>query len=225
MDRLQGDRTANPIIQRPLHSRAGTPLVGRREELVRLATALDLAADGHGCAVFLTGQPGIGKTRLAQECLALARARGFTALEGRGLSLGSGRAYSPIVGALGPLLRSLDSADLEALVGGLPDLGRLFDSVQLPPPSFPLEGLGDPALEKTRLFGAVDRLLERLAEQVPVVLFIDDMHWADDSTLELLQYLASGLSRRRMLMLATYAADAFEDSYSLRTLVAWLLRS
>ncbi|MDO8671876.1 MAG: ATP-binding protein, partial [Dehalococcoidia bacterium] len=191
MDKQLVHRKTSPAPRRPLSPRKASPFLGRADELSCLTNTLALAAEGHGYAVFLTGQPGIGKTRLAQECLALARSRGFTVLEGRGLPLGNGLAYSPVIGALDPLLRSLDPADLKALVAGLSHLGRLFDGVQLPPP----ESLGDPALEKTRLFGAVDRRLKRLAEEAPVVLFIDDVHWADESTLELLQYLASDLSR------------------------------
>jgi hypothetical protein len=156
-------------------SAAPLPLVGRAAEAAWLAAAVARAADGRGGAAFLSGEPRIGKTRLAREALALARARGFVVLEGAAYPLESDLAYGLIVGALGPFLRGLDPVRRAALVSGLADLGRLFAELRLPAP----EPLLDPALEKTRLFEAVARLLDRLAREAPLVLFLDDLHWAD----------------------------------------------
>lgn len=149
------------------HLQAGAPgshlvrssLVGRTVEMDHLAAQLEHAASGRGCATFLVGEMGIGKTRLAQETLALARARGFAVMEGRAYLLEGRLAYAPVFAAFGPFLRHLDSTRQARLVSGLSDLGRLFADLRLPAP----EPLDDPALEKTRLFEAVARLLERLA--------------------------------------------------------------
>ncbi|MDO8672098.1 MAG: LuxR C-terminal-related transcriptional regulator, partial [Dehalococcoidia bacterium] len=160
------------------------------------------------------------KTRLAREALSLARERGFTVLEGRALPLEGELAYAPIINAFSPLLRSLGAAHPVMLVDGLPDLGRLFGGLSLPPP----EPLGDTALDRTRLFEAMARLLERLTQAAPVALFIDDLHWADPATLDLLHYLARGLADLRALMLATYIEDAPTSSRGLQALIGSLNR-
>ncbi|MBI2864043.1 MAG: ATP-binding protein, partial [Chloroflexi bacterium] len=214
-------------LRRFVDARAVLPLEGlfvdRVDGLRRLSEALDLAAEGQGSAIFLTGQPGIGKTRLAREALALAKARGFTALEGRAYPLEAGLAYAPLLAAFTPLLRSLRPCSLKTLVSGLPDLGRLFVGLRLPAPSFQ-EGLGDPALEKTRLFEGVSRLIERLSLKAPLALFIDDLHSADPASLELLHYLARSLPDRRVLLLATCNDEAWDSCPALRSLVESLER-
>ncbi|MBI2865084.1 MAG: AAA family ATPase, partial [Chloroflexi bacterium] len=212
-------------------AKAVSPFVGRVDELRRLSKAIDLAAEGQGSVIFLTGQPGIGKTRLAREALSLAKARGFTTLEGHAHSLESELSYAPLVEAFEPLLRSpsveahgLDPTSLKALVSDLPSLGRLFEGLSLPPPPFPLETLSDPGLEKTRLFEAMSRLLERLTRSAPVALFVDDLQWADPATLELLYYLVRGLADQRLLLIASYSTDALDSARGLRALVGSLRR-
>jgi DNA-binding CsgD family transcriptional regulator len=186
------------------------PIVGRAGEIGQLSDALARAAAGQGRTVLLLGEAGIGKTRLARETLALARARRFRTLEGRahpthpadGYPAG-GLAYAPFLEALGPYLRGLDPAEQGALVAGLPHLGRLFDGLRLPAP----EPLGDAALEKARLFESVVRVVERMARQRPLAFFLDDLHWADPASLELLHYLARGLSGQPVLLLAAHRAE------------------
>src|SRR6266566_627952 len=223
MQRHQGE----PIP--PHHLQAGTsnstparpPLVGRSAEMDRLAAQLSRAARGQGCAMFLVGEAGIGKTRLAHEALVLARERGFLVLEGSAYALEDRLAYAPIFAALGPFLRRLDSPRQARLVSGLPDLGRLFTDLHLPAPL----PLGDPALEKTRLFEAVVRLLERLTRESPVLLFLDDLHWADPASIELLHYLARGLADQAVLVLGTYRAEEIDTARGLRSLVTSLRRA
>ena len=171
--------------------------------------------------MFLVGEAGIGKTRLAHEALVLARERGFLVLEGSAYALEDRLAYAPILAAFGPFLRRLDSPRQTRLVSGLPDLGRLFTDLHLPAPL----PLGDPALEKTRLFEAVVRLLERLTRESPVLLFLDDLHWADPASIELLHYLARGLADQAVLVLGTYRAEEIDTARGLRSLVTSLRRA
>jgi DNA-binding CsgD family transcriptional regulator len=207
-------RTSNPLLARPA-------LVGRRAEMDRLAARLSRAANGQGCALFLVGEAGIGKTRLAHEALILARERGFLVLEGSAYALEGRLAYAPILAAFGPLLRRVDSARQARLVSGLPDLGRLFTDLRLPAPL----PLGDPALEKTRLFEAVARLLERLARESPVLLFLDDLHWADPASIELLHYLTRGIADQAVLVLGTYRPEEIDAARGLRQLLMSLRRA
>ncbi|HEX6678220.1 MAG TPA: AAA family ATPase [Actinomycetes bacterium] len=194
--------------------------MGRSEELGRVLAALDRAANGSGGVLLLAGEAGIGKSRLAAEALTLARRRGFVTLQGAAYPLQDDLAYAPVLEALGPFLAGLEPGRRAELVGGLPDLGRLFAGLHLPPP----EPLGDAALERTRLFEAVSRLVERVAAERPVALLVDDLHWADGASLELLHYLARGLGTHRVLLLGAYRLDEARTHPRLRALVRSLQR-
>jgi DNA-binding CsgD family transcriptional regulator/tetratricopeptide (TPR) repeat protein len=187
----------------------------------QLATRLSRAARRQGGALFLVGEAGIGKTRLAHEALALAREQGFLVLEGCAYALEGRLAYAPILAAFGPFLRRLDSPRRAKLVSGLPDLGRLFPDLRLPA----AEPLGDAALEKTRLFEAVARLLERLARETPVLLFVDDLHWADPASIELLHYLARGVADQAVLVLGIHRVEEVDTARGLRSLLTSLRRA
>jgi predicted ATPase len=153
------------------------PLSGRRTEVGTLGSALERAAAGAGGIIALLGDEGVGKTRLLEELQEMARARGALVLAGRAWAMHTRLAYALLVDALGPHLRELAPADRERLVDDLPELDNLF--VELPRRA--LEPLGDPDLEKTRLFEAFCRLVERLAQSRTVVLALDDVQWADQS--------------------------------------------
>src|SRR5438270_9424520 len=125
MQRDQGDATSQHHLQAGVSNSmlAQPPLVGRSAEMDRLAAQLSRAARGQGCAMFLAGEAGIGKTRLAHETLILAREQDFLVLEGPAYALEGRLAYAPILAAFGPFLRRLDSPHQARLVSGLPDLG------------------------------------------------------------------------------------------------------
>ncbi|MGH3994182.1 MAG: AAA family ATPase, partial [Pseudonocardiaceae bacterium] len=164
---------------------AVAPLVGRDAELRVLQTVVTRVLDNEAQVVALSGQAGVGKSRLAQECLAAARSRGFLTLQGVGGALQRDVTYAPLVEALRPLVHQKARPGRPALVDGLLDLGRLFGDLSLPPGP----ELGDPGLERTRLFESVCRLLERASARQPLALLLDDVHWADRGSLALLHYL------------------------------------
>ena len=172
-------------------------LVGRAHGLDRLRAALGRAAADEPGAVLLTGEPGVGKSRLAREGLALAQPMGFTTFAGRAHELGHDVAYAPLVEALGEPLRRMDRLRLLALAGDLPQLGLVFGGIGLNPPA----PLGDPMLERTRLIAGFSRLVDRLARQRPLALLIDDLQAADAATVALIRYLAAGVSDRPVLLL------------------------
>ncbi|MGH7911867.1 MAG: ATP-binding protein, partial [Candidatus Dormibacteraceae bacterium] len=197
------------------------PLVGRLAEKERLRAALAAAGEGRGSTVFLSGEPGIGKTRLARELIEIARGQGFAVLEGPAYPLEGSLAYAPVLAAFAPVLRRLDPARRFRLVSGLTDLGRLFTDLQLPPP----QALGEPALEKTRLFAAVAGLLERLTQQSPVLLFFDDLQWADPASVELVHYLARGVVQQAALVLGTFRGSEIDRARGLGALRTSLRRA
>jgi predicted ATPase len=194
------------------------PLVGRDAELRVLQTVVTRALGGHAQVVALSGLAGVGKSRLAQECLAVARGRGFLPLVGVSGALQQDLSYAPLVEALRPLVRQAATPGRPALVEGLLDLGRLFGDLSLPPGP----ALGDSGLERTRLFESVCRLLERASARQPLALLLDDVHWADRGSLALLHYLIRGLGSRPLLVLLTHRQD--EANAALHDLLAALRR-
>ena len=184
-------------------ARGGThssALVGRDRELARLEGAFDDAGAGHGRTVFIGGEAGIGKTRLATELT--GQEADACVLWGRCIQLfGQGLPYLPLTDALRPLR---DDGSLAALGIDLVELPRL-----LPERSEASRDFGEPAraYSRLRLFEEVLAVLGALAEARPVVLVLEDLHWADDSTLDLVAYLAHTARERRLLLLATYRSD------------------
>jgi tetratricopeptide (TPR) repeat protein len=181
------------------------PLVGRDVEVAALVRALDAAADGVAGVVALVGDAGAGKSRLVEEGTVLARARGFLTLRAVASLLHGDLPYGVIVEALRPVVRTVEAGARTRLVEGLPDLGRLFDGLELPAPV----SLGDPGMERTRLFEAVCRLLDRLTRQQPVLLVVDDLQWADPASLAMLHYVVRGLGDRRFLLLTARRAGDY----------------
>jgi tetratricopeptide (TPR) repeat protein len=166
---------------------------------------LDGAFAGNGRLVLIAGEPGIGKSRLADALMEHARARGAVVLVGRSWEAGGAPAYWPWIQALRVQLRDAEPDALRAQLGSdgpvlaqlLPELReRLRD---LEPPA-PLEGEG----ARFRLFEAVRSFLRNAAEARPLVVGLDDLHAADEPSLLLLQFVARGLENSRLLIVGAY---------------------
>ena len=201
-----------------------TSFVGREEELRRLQRGLQSAAAGEPGTLLIAGEAGVGKTRLVHE---FAERVGGEAqvLLGSCIPLsGGGLPYGPIVDALRPLTRDLDPAELNELLGPtFDDLTRLLPGAT-PRPS---RRLAEPVSEyaQARLFELLLRFLDRLGRRRPVVLVVEDAHWADRSTLDLLVFLIRMARQERLLVLATYRSDELHSQHPLRTALAELDRS
>ncbi|WP_328609082.1 AAA family ATPase [Amycolatopsis sp. NBC_00345] len=181
---------------------AVTPLVGRDAEFAVLADAINAAAAGRGGGVLVCGQPGIGKSRLAAEAVGLARAKGFTVVEGRADPLLSGLAYAPIVQAFRDHLSAPAGLGAES-----PELGVLFPGLRPEPPS-----TGDPALQRTRMYESVLAVTRRLAARNPVLLFLDDVHCADRGTVELLYYIGRNSGDLPVVVLACFRSGVANEA-------------
>jgi DNA-binding SARP family transcriptional activator len=186
---------------------AGVPaaavFVGREPELAELVAGLDDAYAGHGRLVILVGEPGIGKSRLAEELGLQARARGARVLVGRCWEAGGAPAYWPWVQSLRSYLRDADTDALVKRLGSeaveiapiLPELGEV---IPWAPDGAPATSEG----ARFRLFHAVAELLRNASEERPIVLVLDDLHAADTPSLLLLRFLARELGSMRVLLLA-----------------------
>jgi DNA-binding CsgD family transcriptional regulator len=208
---------------------SGIPLVGRAAEMRRLRAALASATSGTAAAVLVSGDAGVGKSRLFAELAGPAGQQGALVLSGRCLDVGeTGLPYLPFVEALIELRRHDPD-----LVAARPALARLLPGASLPALAEPVpDGLppGRPGLQVERdlgqlqLFDALVDLLTELAERQCVVLVVEDLHWADSSTRDLLSFLLSRLRGQRLLVLASYRADDLHRRHPLRPLLAELFR-
>jgi DNA-binding CsgD family transcriptional regulator len=200
-------------------SLAPFPLVGRAAELSALHSLLDDAESGRGRTVFLSGEPGIGKTRLTEELAREASRRSWTVAAGRAYAVESGVPYAPFADALLPVLRALPPATLATLSrGGAAELALLFPSLPIDAPAGrPSVVIGDAAELKTRLFWTFLQFLIRFAEKSPLLLILENLHWADPSSLELLHFIARQLDGARVSILCTYNSSDRESCRFLRT--------
>jgi DNA-binding NarL/FixJ family response regulator len=202
--------------------------VGRVAELDRLRLALDEAYQHRPGMRLVAGEAGIGKTRLLTEFAAQAEQAGALVLRGDCLQLGNaGLPYAPFVGALRPLFRSLPPERLHELVGpGRRELARLFPDLGAPEraSSTRLEASSAARAHQARLFEIVFGVLHRLADQQPVVLILEDLHWADSSTRDLLRFLVRNGRDSRFLFVASYRSDELHRRHPLRSLLAELQR-
>jgi tetratricopeptide (TPR) repeat protein len=219
-----GDRAASgPSGDGPNAETANArPFVGRARELQQLTWAVDAACSGHGSLVLVSGEPGIGKSRLIEEIADAARARGCRVLTGRCWDGGGAPAYWPWV----QIVRSA-GADFEELALPLSPESSSRSSVA---------DVVDPAAARFRLFDQVASFLSEQMKTAPLQVVIDDLHAADEPSMHLLRFVATSVADQPMLLVASYrdveprvreAADLFGELSRLgrRVPLAGLTRS
>ena len=192
---------------------------GRESELALLAGVFAGVASGTPATVLIGAEAGGGKSRLAGEFAATLRNRAL-ALVGGCVELGAGGLpYAPFTAALRQLVRARGVAEVAAL---LPGQGAAELGVLLPGFGTPT---ADPETARARLFEVFLTLLETLAEQEPVVLVVEDVHWADRSTCDLLSFLVRNIRQARVLLVVTFRSDELHRNELLRPLLAGLGRA
>jgi predicted ATPase len=192
-------------------------MVGRDEELSRLLILLDDAEAGRSVAALVSGDAGVGKTRLVSEVIRRAAGRGFTVLSGQCAELGDSVPYLPLADAL---RGAAQSAGVRDVLASRPALSRLLpESGEEREPEEDRSGLA-----RQRMFGAVLGLLTELAAAAPVLLVLEDLHWADASTRDLVTFLSRMLHRERVALIGTYRSDDLHRRHPLRPVVAELQR-
>ena len=208
-----------------------TRFIGREPQLAELEAAFADAAGGHAALAFIAGESGVGKTRLLRELERRSRSAGGRVIGGDCVELGEGELpYAPLVAALRPLAREGDPAltglpaaaraELATLAPELAPAASAAPARPAPPPG-PDEERG---AAQRRLFEALLSALERLGADAPLLLAIEDIHWADRSTRAFLAFLARSLCSERVLCVATYRSDELHRRHPLRPLLAELER-
>ncbi len=180
-------------------------LVGREMELDALAAALETTMSGHGRTILVTGEAGIGKSALVRRFTELGRGRGARVASGDCIEIEARR-------PLGPLREILDSLDRQGLLRGPltrpeADLGEADDS------------------SRSRLCRSFAALFAQLGRTAPFVAVVEDLQWADEATLEIVQYLARAVREERVLLVATYRSDELHRRHPLRPVLAELVRA
>src|SRR5580700_2173926 len=197
-------------------------LVGRADELAALDAALARTGGGEPYAVLIGGEAGVGKSRLVNEFAGRSRRAGARVLAGGCLELGAdGLPFAPFTSVLRELVRDLGADGVAGLLpaGATRELARLLPEFGEPAAS------DDAGAARARLFEQMLILLEQLADRGPLVLIVEDAHWADRSTRDLLEFLIRNQRTiGRLLIMVTYRSDDLHRTHPLRPLLAELGR-
>src|SRR5258708_34298855 len=190
--------------QKIVHS-TQTSIVGRERELAELHRGLDDAASGRGCLLLIWGEPGIGKTRLADEIAGVAEAKRVALLVGH-CSEEEAVPFLPFVEILERLVESIrEPEELRRKLGEEgSELARLLPKLRRILPDLPPPLNLAPAQSRRHFFNSFCDFAARIASEQPTLMILEDLHWADDSTLSLLGHLTQRLSDVPLMVIGTY---------------------
>jgi class 3 adenylate cyclase len=200
------------------------PLAGREDPLERLVLAWKSVAEAVPAAVLLAGEPGVGKTRLASEIARRAHADGGSVLLGR-CDEGLGAAFQPFVEALTHVAQHTDDERLPSMLGPRAgELLRLVPALESRLPGLSPTRSAEPQTEQFLLFEAVVDWLAAQSADAPVLLVLDDIHWAAEPTLLLLRHVLRSARELQLLVVATYRDTEIDRTHPLGSLLADLRR-
>ena len=180
--------------------------VGRRREAKELKTAFEAVVAGRGSLVLIAGEPGIGKTRIAEELADYVGTRGAHVLWGRIHENSGAPPFWPWVQVIRSYVESVDSEHLRDSLGrGVAVIARIVPEIEdrledIPP----LPELGDAEAERFRLFDSIACFFKGASSRTPLMIVLDDLHWSDESSLKLLEFLAHEMGESRLLVVGTY---------------------
>ncbi len=188
------------------------PLIGRTDELARLESLMENGG-GESRIVFVRGESGVGKTRLAQELAIRARGRSWDVALGRAYPVEAGTPYAIFADAWLPILSGMDPSTLTVLSrGGEAELRYLFPALSRGDVDADAASSEEPEEFRTRLMWNFAEFLKRYAARQPVLLVLDDVQWADDSSIELMHFLARQISGEPILIVCTYNDQARDQN-------------
>ncbi len=197
-------------------------LVGRDAELARLDELLGSAEAGTATAALVTGAAGIGKSRLVEEVARRASERGFASVTGAGTQvIGGDIAFGPLVSVTGQLIRRIGRDRVAAMTGPMaPYLATL--APELAAAELPAAA---PRHDATPMITAFCRLVTQAAARRPLLLVLEDLHWADRSTVAVLPWILRELESARTAVMITYRDDELPEASPTRRVVAEMLRA
>ncbi len=200
--------------------------VGRQREMSELTAALDDAMSGNGRLVMLAGEPGIGKTRIAEELADRARSLGAQVLWGWCYEREGAPPYWPWVQPIRSYVLETDPGKLQVEMGpGAADIAELIPEIREKIPDLGQPPALEPQETRFRLFDSISTFLKNLAGPRPLVLVLDDLHWADTPSLLLLEFFARQLADSRVLLIGIYRDIEVTRQHPLSESLAQLSRS
>jgi adenylate cyclase len=203
IDSLASAAPVAAVVIDPLPGDVSASLIGRDAERAQLLQSIGQAISGRGTLVVLNGEAGIGKTRLAEEILEAARRRGCQTLVGRCYEQDGTPPLIPYIEVLEDASRLMPAAAFRQAIGpGAPELAKLLPELHRLFPEMPAPLELPPQLRQRFLFTNVLEFLARCSRSSPVVILVDDLQWADESTLQLTQHLAQHLATLPIVVIA-----------------------
>ena len=188
----------------PIDRIAGGVFVGREKETQQLRSALASAISGEGKIVLLTGEPGIGKTRMAEELATYARLRDAQVLWGRCHERAGQPSYWPWVQAIRSYVHTRDLQALASDMGsGAADIAQVVTEIRDRLPGLATPPALEPEEARFRLFDSITTFLKNASNREPLVIVLDDVQWADEASLLLLQFLAREIQSSRVIVICT----------------------
>ena len=198
-------RAAGPVEELTAPAAGKTPFIGRESERADLRRFVEEAARGQGSFVLIGGEPGVGKTRISEEVAEEASNRGIMALVGHCPETEAGVPYAPVVEIMEATIRGVSRETLAIAFGDTaPELARMVPELRRIFPDLPPPLELPPEQERRYLFNCFTEFIERASHLQPLLFILEDVHWADEPTLLLLQHVAQRLSSMPIMLLATY---------------------
>lgn len=219
---LKASQSASSVRSNPDTS----PFVGRAAEKAALTVALDRSFAGHGQVVMLAGEPGIGKTRTSLELAASARERGALVISGRCIETRGAPPYWPWIQAIRTYVAVTPPDRLQSEMGSVaPDIAQIVPELSERIPDLHTAPIpDDPEHARFRLFDSITAALKNISFTQQLVVVIDDLHWADRSSLLLLEFLAREMADVRLLVLGTYRDSEIPNGHELSTTLGEIAR-
>ena len=202
-----------------------TIFVGREREMAALRAGLEDSLAGHGRLVLLAGEPGIGKTRTAHELATQARSRNAQVLIGRCYEGEGAPPFWPWVQIVRAYITKHDPEVIQAVMGrGAADIAQVIAEVREQVPNLPIPPVLTPEYARFCFFDSFVTFLKNTAKVQPLVLILDDLHWADVPSLLLLEFLARELEDTRLLVIGTYRDVSLSPQHPLTRTLGELVR-
>ncbi len=218
-------RAAGPVEELTAPPVGKTRFIGREAERADLRRFVEQAAAGQGTFVMIGGEPGVGKTRMAEEIAEEASNKGMMAWVGHCPETEAGVPYAPVVEIMELSIRGISKETLRLVFGeAAPELARMVPELRRIFPNLPPPLELPPEQERRYLFNCFTEFVERASNLQPLLFVLEDLHWADEPTLLLLQHLSERVSRMPILLLGTYRDVELDVDRPLARTLEQLLR-